>query len=162
MYKLHTSEDEEDETRETRRSVKWVEKRDKQRFWINAREEKDYNRDLAAGKINPKQATFSEDDDEDLGPEDKRDKAAIKANKDAAVKEADEAEANKKLTPEEKKKKEADAKVAEADAKAKEEKPEDKPAKKEAAAEELPPELAGAAIQTRLEEMGFTMHNSEF
>ena len=34
--------------------------------------------------------------------------------------------------------------------------------KKEAAADELPPELAGAAIQTRLEEMGFTMHNSDF
>lgn len=146
--------------------MKWVEKNEKQRFWINAREKKDYDRELAAGNINPKQVTFEEDDDEDLGPEDKHDKAAKKANKEAALKAADDAEADKKLTPEEKKKKEADAKVAEADAEAKKEKPDDKPekapAKKEAAADELPPELAGAAIQTRLEEMGFTMHNSEF
>ena len=53
-YKLHTSEDEDDDTRETRRSVKWVEKNEKQRFWINAREKKDYDRELAAGNINPK------------------------------------------------------------------------------------------------------------
>merc|ERR1719506_153374 len=40
VYKYHTADDEDEETRETRRSVKYVEKQLKQRFWINAKEKR--------------------------------------------------------------------------------------------------------------------------
>ena len=41
-YHLHGDDEEDEDTVETRRSVKTVEKRMKHRFFINARERKDY------------------------------------------------------------------------------------------------------------------------
>lgn len=41
-YTLHDSDDEEDDTVETRKSVKTAEKALKKRFFINAREKRDY------------------------------------------------------------------------------------------------------------------------
>lgn len=163
-YHLHTSEEEEDDTRETRRSVKWVEKRDKHRFWINAREQRDFNADMASGKVNPKQLTFSEDDDEDLGKPDAKDEAAKKLAKEKAVSAAKDAEADKNLSAKDKEAKKVEAAAADAEAKAKEVTPEEKEkdekaAKKvEAAGDELPPELqvqlSGEAIQTRMNQLG--------
>lgn len=154
-YHLHTSEEEDDDTRETRRSVKWVEKRDKQRFWINAREKRDFEADVASGKVNPKQLTFSEDDDEDLGKPDAADTAAKKLAKEKAVSKAKEDEENKNLSAKDKEAKKVEAAKDEAAAKAKEEKPEEKKAEKKVeAADELPPEIAGAAIQVRMDELG--------
>lgn len=164
-YHLHTKDEEDEDTKETRRSVKTVEKRDKHRFWINAREEADFRKDVAAGKIDGKQLTFEEGKDDDLGPVDKEDEQAQKDKAKAAEKKAAEAEEDAKLTPKEKKEKEAAAEADEADKAAKEETPEEKKAeekkvekkaeaKKEAPASDLPPELAGAAIQLKMDQYG--------
>ena len=138
FYHYHTAEEETEDTKETRRSIKTAEKMLKHRFFINKKDKKQYEKDVAAGLVNPKQATFEEDEDEELGPKAKKDENA---------------EANK---AEEKKIKEDEAKDA---TKTKEEKAEaakeEKVAKaKEETAGDLPPELAGAAIQTRMEELG--------
>merc|ERR1712222_197941 len=69
-YTLHDEDDEEDDTVETRKSVKTAEKALKHRFFINAKEKKMYDRAVAEGKVNPKQVTFEEDEDEELGPAD--------------------------------------------------------------------------------------------
>ena len=66
-YHLHTAEEEDPETVETRRSVKTVEKSMKQRFFINAREKKDYDAAVKSGKISEKEANFGEDDDAEIG-----------------------------------------------------------------------------------------------
>ena len=116
-YHLHSSEEEDDETRDTRRSVKWVEKRDQHRFWINAREKRDFESDMAAGKVNPKQLTFSEDDDEDLGKPDAKDVAAKKLAKEKAVSKAKEDEEGKSLSVKDKEVKKVEAAKEEAAAK---------------------------------------------
>lgn len=172
-YHLHTKDEEDEDTKETRRSVKVVEKRDKHRFWINAREERDYRKDVAAGKIDSKQLTFQEGKDEDVGQVDKADEEAQKDKAAAAKKKEDEAAAGKDLTPEQAKELKKREEEEEADAKAKAETPEEKEAeekavekkaeaKKEAKkaeaapapAGDLPPELAGAAIQIAMEQYG--------
>ena len=125
-YHLHTADEEDPETVETRRSVKTVEKNMKQRFFINAREKKDYDAAVASGKISAKEANFGEDDDAEIGQtkdgEEKEKKAEAAVKGELAVK-AKEGEA-----------KAADAKAPAADA---------KDAKKEA--DFVPPELAGGA-----------------
>jgi hypothetical protein len=133
-YHLHTADEEDPETVETRRSVKTVEKRMKHRFFINARERKDYEAQAAQGKISAKELEFAEGEDDDIG---KKPEDAIKAEK---------AEAEKKKELVEK----AEAKAAEAkDGAAKEgAAKEGGEAKKEGAKKEadfVPPELAGAA-----------------
>jgi hypothetical protein len=170
-YHLHTNDEEDEDTKETRRSVKTVEKREKQRFWINAREEKDYRKDVAAGKIDSKQITFEEGKDDNIGQADKADEQAQKDKMKAAEKKDKEAEEDAALSPKEKVEKKKAAEDAEVDAKAKEETPEEKEAdekkveknaeakqeKKEAEAApagDLPPELAGAAIQIAMEQYG--------
>ena len=45
------SDDEEDDTVETRKSVKTVEKGLRHRFWINAREKKDYDKAVRDGSV---------------------------------------------------------------------------------------------------------------
>lgn len=163
-YHLHTKDEEDEDTKETRRSVKTIEKRDKHRFWINAREERDFHKDVAAGKVDAKQLTFEEGKDDDLGPVDKADEQAQKDKAKAAEKKEKEAAEDAGLSPKEKKEKEAAAEEASADAKAKEETPEEKEAaekkvekkedKKAAPAGDLPPELAGAAIQIAMDQYG--------
>lgn len=173
-YHLHTSEEEDPETKETRRSVKTIEKREKHRFWINAREKKDFDAAVKAGKVNPAQLTFSEGKDEDIGEADMADAKQAKDNAKADAKKAAKAEEDAKKTPKqlEEEKKAAEDAEADADAKAespeaaegkkKEEKKVEAAKKEEAAAKEgeaapagdLPPELAGAAIQIKLEQYG--------
>lgn len=63
MYHLHTPEEEDEDTKETRRSVKTVEQNLKNRFWINAREKKDYDKAVAEGKISDAELEFREDKD---------------------------------------------------------------------------------------------------
>ena len=128
-YHLHGDDEEDEDTVETRRSVKTVEKRMKHRFFINARERKDYEAQAAQGKISAKELEFAEGEDDEIGkkPEDE-----IKDQKK-------EAEKKKELV--EKKEKEAAEKAKEGADGAKKEGGD---AKKEGA-EFVPPELAGAA-----------------
>lgn len=42
----------------------------KKRFFINAREKRDYGKAMAEGKISEKQLDFKEDEDEELGAAD--------------------------------------------------------------------------------------------
>lgn len=50
-YTLHDEDDEEDDTVETRKSVKTAEKSLGKRFFINAREKRDYERAWNDGRI---------------------------------------------------------------------------------------------------------------
>lgn len=131
-YHLATPDEEDEDTKETRRSVKTVEKQIKQRFFINAREKKDYENAVMEGKISDEELEFREKADQDIG----QDKAQLEAKEEAAKAEA-KAEAEKKvgegkMSKEEKKL--AEAKEAAADAAAQ-------------ADGGLPPELAPALNQ---------------
>ena len=114
-YTLHDEDDEEDDTVETRKSVKTAEKALKHRFFINAKEKKAYDRAVAEGKVNPKQVTFEEDEDEELGPAD-----PTKAFREAVKKQAKldelrakkEEKTKKKLTKEEREAKEMEDAIA--------------------------------------------------
>merc|ERR1711934_895539 len=146
-YTLHDEDDEEDDTVETRKSVKTAEKALKHRFFINAKEKKMYDRAVAEGKVNPKQVTFEEDEDEELGPADptkafreavkKQAKLdALKAKEEKEAKEMEDAIAESKkdtaanATPEPKKDVSKELPKTEAPPKA-------------PTASDLPPELAG-------------------
>jgi hypothetical protein len=59
-YTLADSDDEEEDTVETRRSVKYAEKYYKKRFFINKREKEDFEQGVASGTIDPKVVTFEE------------------------------------------------------------------------------------------------------
>ena len=83
-YHLHTNDEEDEDTKETRRSVKTIEKREKHRFWINAREKRDFEEAVAAGKVDPKQLTFEEGKDEELGAPDTADEQLQKDKAKAA------------------------------------------------------------------------------
>jgi len=50
--------------------VKTAEKQEKKRFFINAKEKRDYEQAMNDGKISEKQLNFKEDEDEELGPVD--------------------------------------------------------------------------------------------
>lgn len=60
VYDLADSDDEEDDNVETRRSIKTAEKQLKHRFFINARDQRDFARASAAGKISSDILEFSE------------------------------------------------------------------------------------------------------
>jgi len=100
-YTLADSDDEEDDTVETRRSVKTAEKYFKKRFFINKREKDDFQKGVADGTIDPSVATFSEGKDTSItaNPEEEAAKeagkkvAAVKADAEAAVAAADPAAA---------------------------------------------------------------------
>jgi len=167
-YELADSDDEEDDTVETRRSVKTAEKALKKRFFINAREKRDWGKMAAEGRISEKQLDFKEDDDEELGPVDpekgKR-QAAKKAAKVAALKEKIAERDAPKLNKEqlkEKAKHDKEQEIADEIAKSKEDSPVNAvPIKKEVkeskegpdapalppTPSDLPPELAGALPQ---------------
>ena len=112
----------------------------KQRFFINAREKKDYDAAVASGKISPKEANFGEDDDAEIGQtkegEEKEAKAET-AKKGELVTKAKDAEDKKDAAKEGKEgaAKEGAAKEGAA-----------KDAKKPAEADFVPPELAAAAF----------------
>ena len=64
-YKLADSDDETDDTVETRRSVKWAENELKRRWFINAGEKRSYEEKFAAGKIRSEVADFKSEDGSD-------------------------------------------------------------------------------------------------
>jgi hypothetical protein len=156
-YTLHDEDDEEEETVETRKSVKTSEKAIKHRFFINAKEKKMYDRAVSEGKVNPKQVTFEEDEDEELGPADptKAFREAVKKQaKLDALKAKKEEKTKKHLTKEEKEAKEMEDAIAESKkdradnaVPEKKEKPKDLPVieapPQAPTASDLPPELAG-------------------
>jgi len=88
-YHLHGDDEEDEDTVETRRSVKTVEKRMKHRFFINAREKKDYDAAVAAGKISSKELEFAEGDDEEIGAKKDDENAKVKKEADAKAEAAD-------------------------------------------------------------------------
>lgn len=100
-YTLADSDDEEEDTVETRRSVKTAEKYFKKRFFINKGERVAFEKGLSDGTIDPSVATFSEGKDTGItaNPEEEAAKeagkkaAAVKADAEAAKKAADPAAA---------------------------------------------------------------------
>lgn len=125
-YHLADSDDEEDDTVETRKSVKTAEKQLKHRFFINAKEKKDYERAIAEGRVNPKQLTFDEDEDEEFGPIDPTKGAREAAKKAAKIHEIATKKAEKtakKLTKEEREAKEMEDAIAESKKDTEENKP---------------------------------------
>ena len=123
-YKLHGSDDEEDDTVETRRSVKTAEKYFGKRFFINKKEKEDYEKGLANGSLDPRVATFQEPADVSITANAAEETAKEKAKK--AETEAAAAAAKKAAADPEGAKEAAAAEAAAAD---------------QAAALDLPPEL---------------------
>lgn len=165
-YTLHDSDDEEDDTVETRKSVKTAEKMHGKRFFINAKEKRDYDQAITDGKISQKQLDFKEDEDEELGPANAEAKFKQDAKKKAKLEELAKKKAEKlapKLSAKEKKEMEEEKEMADAIAKSKEERPDNQapvPKKKAEAPKlegaplpptpsDLPPELAGALAQQK-------------
>lgn len=166
-YTLHDSDDEEDDTVETRKSVKTAEKALRKRFFINAKEERDYKKAMDDGTISEKQLDFKEDDDEELGPVNHYSKVKQAEKKKAKVakilkKRADAEAAKHDHRTAEEKKADAEAKEKEDEIAAAKEDREDnaapKPPKKVEPPKveapptaptpaDLPPELAGALGQ---------------
>lgn len=162
-YTLHDSDDEEDDTVETRKSVKTAEKYHKKRFFINAKEKRDYEKAADEGKISEKQLDFKEDEDEELGPKDPMAGAKAAAKKQAKLDELAKKKAEKnapKLTAHEAKEKAEKEEMEAAIAKSKEDTPANAPPVKKEKVKpvesepvpvpptpsDLPPELKGAAF----------------
>ena len=144
-YELADSDDEEEDTVETRRSVKYAEKYYKKRFFINKRERLDFEKAVADGTIDPKVLTFEEGKDTSITANPDAEAAKEAAKKDAAVK-ADAEKAAKAANPE-------GAKEAEAAAAAAEDK---------AKALDLPPELNPAAAAPALMQVKHADFNHQF
>lgn len=106
----------------------------KTRFWINAREKKDYDKLVMEGKISDAELEFREGKDDDIG----QDQAKVAESEEAAKTEAKGAAEAKagdaKKSPEEKKAAETLAAAGEA---------------AEQADGDLPPELAAPALSQR-------------
>lgn len=170
-YHLADSDDEEDDggdsTLETRRSIKTVENRLKQRWFINAKEKREFEEKVAKGLIRPEVLDFTDKSDSDpqesaqqvFEKEAAKQKAVADAAADKAAKEADAKKDPKQKAEEAAEKADAAAKEAakaslekedkaaaeKAAADAAKAKPADKP-KEEAKPEGefIPPELQGA------------------
>ena len=97
-YTLADSDDETEETVETRRSIKTAEKTVGTRFFINAKDKRDYLGKVAAGKISEDELNFKEDVDQDIGQD-----AAKLVEKETAKKSGLVAAAAKKKAEEESK-----------------------------------------------------------
>jgi len=134
-YHLHTADEEEEDTKETRRSVKTVEKNLKTRFWINAREKKDYDKMVMEGKISDAELEFKESKDADIGQDQAKVAEAEEAAKAEAKAGAEAKAADAKKSPEEKKAAETLAVAAEA--------------AEQADDGALPPELAAPSLSQR-------------
>lgn len=83
MYHLADSDEEDPETVETRRSVKTVEKIQKHRFFINAKEKRIYEKKFANGLVNEAKMNFKEEPDEELEAD-----PVVEAEKEVKKKEA--------------------------------------------------------------------------
>jgi hypothetical protein len=66
-YKHYDSDDEDDDTVETRRSVKTAEKMHKSRFFINAKDRRDYEKKVIEGRISKEELDFAEGKDQEIG-----------------------------------------------------------------------------------------------
>jgi len=76
-YYFAGEEDEEEETRSTRESIRAAEKQLKKRFFINAKEERDFSKMVSEGRISAADLNFQNDIDEEVEPiEKKRERAA--------------------------------------------------------------------------------------
>jgi hypothetical protein len=84
-YSLADSDDEEDDTVETRRSVKTAEKYFKKRFFINKRERLDFEKGVENGTIDPAVVTFEEGKDTSITASTAEEAAKESAKKTAAV-----------------------------------------------------------------------------
>jgi len=142
MYHLHTADEEDEDTKETRRSVKTVEQNLKTRFWINAKEKKDYDTKVMEGKISDNELEFKEGKDEDIGSD-----QAVVAADEATAKVAAEAKAEAKLA--ESKMSEDEKKAAEVTAVSKDQAEQADSTLPPELAGDLPPELAGPALAQR-------------
>jgi hypothetical protein len=134
-YHLHTADEEEEDTKETRRSVKTVEQQLKTRFWINAREKKDYDKMVMEGKISDAELEFKESKDADIGQDQAKVAEAEETAKAEAKAGAEGKAADAKASPEEKKAAETLAAAAES--------------AEQADDGALPPELAAPALSQR-------------
>ena len=67
-YHVADSDDEDEETRETRRSIKTAEKMLRKRFFINAKDRREYEQAALSGKISEQDLNFAEDIDEPVVP----------------------------------------------------------------------------------------------
>lgn len=142
-YTLADSDDEEEDTVETRRSVKQAEKYFQKRFFINKREKMDYEKGVLAGTIDPAVASFTEGSDTSITADAAATEAKENKKKANAVATAAE-KAAEKADPEGAKEKKALKKQAEETAEAMDLPPELNP--------DLPPELnpeAAALMQKR-------------
>jgi len=133
-YTLADSDDEENDTVETRRSVKQAEKYFQKRFFINKREKMDYEKGVLAGTIDPAVASFTEGSDTSITADASKTEAKENAKKAAALATAAD-KAEEKKDPEAAKEKKALKKQAEETAEAMDLPPELNPEM------DLPPEL---------------------
>merc|ERR1712147_41706 len=118
----------------------------KHRFFINAKEKKMYDRAVAEGKVNPKQVTFEEDEDEELGPADptKAFREAVKKQAKLDALKAKKEEKTREDAIAEAKKDRADNAVPAPKKDVSKEVVKSEPVPPAPVASDLPPELAGA------------------
>lgn len=134
-YDEASSSDEDEETSETRRSIKTAEKMHKVRFFINAKDQKNFEERKKAGLIRQEVLDFNEtDDDEDPAASAEEIKSKDDAKKEKVVAKAEAKAAEEKAKADKEAEKKGVAAPATAAA---------TPAAKPAAAGGLPPELAG-------------------
>lgn len=115
-YHLADSDDETEDTVETRKSVQWAENNLRSRWFINAQEKRSFEDKVARGEIRPEVLDFKDQSGAD--PQASADELATKeSNKKAALKEAKEAkeaEEAKKAADKNKSKEELKAEADEA------------------------------------------------
>uniref|UniRef100_A0A7S3MW68 Uncharacterized protein n=1 Tax=Strombidium inclinatum TaxID=197538 RepID=A0A7S3MW68_9SPIT len=97
------SDDEEDETVETRKSVKSAEKQLHQRFFINAKDKRDYEKKAIEGRISTQELDFAEHEDQEIGQDPKEVEAKQAAKKAKAEANAEKYLADKNKSEAEKK-----------------------------------------------------------
>jgi len=77
-YHVADSDDEDEDTRETRRSIKTAEKMLRKRFFINKRDQSEYEHAALSGKISEEDLNFAEGMDEPVVPIAQKQKIALK------------------------------------------------------------------------------------
>lgn len=95
-YHHADSDDEDPDTVETRKSIKTAEQSLKQRFFINAKDQRDYEAKLKSGQVSGEEANFKEKNDGgEIGQDPKAVAEKVQAKKEKAASAA-EAEETKK------------------------------------------------------------------
>merc|ERR1711990_1271332 len=99
MYTFHDSDDEDDDTYQTRKSIKTAEKNLKSRFFINAKDKSNFEKMLKDGKVRKDVAEFKEKDNAEIDKTEEdlqKSKAEKIAAGEASLKAKKEAEEKKK------------------------------------------------------------------